>query len=209
VVVSLHPVPVAFDEAVESIRAVEFRSDLRVQEIRSPEGLAPHALALAADVSPENLDGDSQLGTGRFILLHDPAEPEAWRGDFRVVCFAQAPLETDIGGDGMLPEVAWSWLVDALDENGADYRYPSGTVTVVNSKGFGELTEQGLVDAAIVRYRDARHGLVDAPVLACRLAPGRLTRCPRAASRGARPWPPLTTSASSAAGSRSSTPISR
>ncbi len=142
-VVSLHPVPVAFDEAVESIRAVEFRSDLRVQEIRSPEGLAPHALALAADVSPENLDGDSQLGTGRFILLHDPAEPEAWRGDFRVVCFAQAPLETDIGGDGMLPEVAWSWLVDALDENGADYRYPSGTVTVVNSKGFGELTEQG------------------------------------------------------------------
>jgi len=143
VVVSLHPVPVAFDMAVESIRAVEFRSDLRVQEIRSPEGLAPHALALAADVSPGNLEGDSQLGTGRFILLHDPSEPDAWRGDFRVVCFAQAPLETDIGGDAMLPEVAWSWLVDALDENGADYRFPSGTVTVVNSKGFGELTEQG------------------------------------------------------------------
>ncbi|NLT27006.1 MAG: DUF3000 domain-containing protein [Microbacteriaceae bacterium] len=140
---SLHPVPAAFDRASASIRAVEFRSDLRVQEIRPPEALAPNALALAADVSPESLHGDSQLGTGRFILMHDVARPEAWRGEFRVVCFAQAPLETDIGGDAMLPEVAWSWLMDALADSGADFAHPSGTVTVVNSKGFGELTEQG------------------------------------------------------------------
>lgn len=142
-VVSLHPVPAEFDRASASIRAVEFRTDLRVQEIRPPEGLAPHSMALAADVSPETLHGDSQVGTGRFILLHDVSEPEAWRGRFRVVCFAQAPLETDIGGDGMLPEVAWAWLIDSLADTGAAYDFPSGTVTVVNSKGFGELTEQG------------------------------------------------------------------
>ncbi|RRJ88844.1 DUF3000 domain-containing protein [Gulosibacter macacae] len=142
-VVSLHPVPAEFDSAAESIRAVEFRSDLRVNEIRPPEGLAPNSMALAADVSPGDLHGDSQLGTGRFILLHDVSRPEAWRGEFRVVCFAQAPLETDIGGDGMLPEVAWSWLTDALKQCGAEYLYASGTVTVVNSKGFGELTDQG------------------------------------------------------------------
>ena len=143
VVVSLHPVPAEFDRASASIRAVEFRSDLRVQEIRAPEGLAPNSLALAADVSPETLHGDSALGTGRFIMLHDLAQPEAWRGSFRIVCFAQAPLETDIGGDAMLPEVAWSWLMDALADAGAEFDHPSGTVTVVNSKGFGELTEQG------------------------------------------------------------------
>ena len=141
--VSLHPVPAEFDAAAESIRGVEFRSDLRVQEIRAPEGLAPHSLALAADVSPESLDADSALGTGRFILLHDLDEPEAWRGVFRVVCFAQAPLETDIGADALLPDVAWSWLIDALEQCGAEYKYASGTATVINSKGFGELTEHG------------------------------------------------------------------
>lgn len=143
VVVSLHPVPAEFDAAAEAIREVEFRSDLRVQEIRPPEGIAPNALALAADVSPQDLHGDSPLGTGRFILMHDVARPEAWRGEFRVVCFAQAPLETDIGGDAMLPEVAWAWLADALADAGTDYDYPSGTVTVVNSRGFGELAPQG------------------------------------------------------------------
>ena len=142
-VVSLHPVPAEFDAAAESIRGVEFRSDLRVQEIRSPEGLAPHSLALAADVSPESLETDSALGTGRFILLHDLDEPEAWRGRFRVVCFAQAPLETDIGGDALLPDVAWAWLMDALDASAADFKFQSGTVTVINSKGFGELSEHG------------------------------------------------------------------
>lgn len=139
----MRPVPEPFAQAVASVRAAEFRGDVRIQEIRSPEGLAPHALALAGDVSPGDLEGDSQYGTGRLILLHDEAEPEAWRGPFRVVCFAQAPLETDIGADGLLPEVAWAWLTDALEDAGAEYRYPSGTVTVVNSKGFGELTEQG------------------------------------------------------------------
>lgn len=143
VVVSLHPVPVEFDLAAESIRGVEFRSDLRVQEIRPPEGLAPNSLALSADVSPSEAHGDSPLGTGRFILLHDVARPEAWRGEFRVVCFAQAPLEIDIGGDALLPDVAWAWLTDALAAHHADYRYASGTVTVVNSKGYGELYEQG------------------------------------------------------------------
>ncbi|MFD2673810.1 DUF3000 domain-containing protein [Gulosibacter bifidus] len=141
-VVSLHPVPAEFNVATESIRALEYRSDLLVQEIRPPEGLAPHSYALTADVQQDESES-AQLGTGRFILLHDESEPDAWRGPFRVVCFAQAPLETDIGNDGMLPEVAWSWLVDALDSAGADYRYASGTVTVVNSQGFGEIAEQG------------------------------------------------------------------
>lgn len=143
VVVSLHPVPAEFDAAVESVRGIEFRSDLRVREIRPPEGLAPNAIALAADVAPEHRHGDSPLGTGRFILMHDVSQPEAWRGEFRVVCFAQAPLETDIGDDAMLPEVAWSWLVDALTDAHAEYDYPAGTVTVVNSRGFGELSPQG------------------------------------------------------------------
>jgi hypothetical protein len=70
---------------------------------------APYAVALAADVSPSGHASDSELGTGRFILLHDPEEPDAWGGAFRIVCFAQAPLETDMGTDPFLADVAWSY----------------------------------------------------------------------------------------------------
>ena len=83
------------------------------------------------------------LGTGRFILLHDPDEPEAWGGALRIVCFAQAPLETDIGIDPFLADVAWSWLVDALDSRGAAYHSASGTATKMLSTGFGELAAEG------------------------------------------------------------------
>lgn len=61
-------------------------------------------------------------GTGRFILLHDPDEPDAWGGAWRIVIFAQAPLETEIGTDPLLADVTWSWLVDALDSRGAVYQ---------------------------------------------------------------------------------------
>lgn len=143
-VVSLHATSAAFDAAAESVRTASFRSELRVQEIAAPAGLAPQSLAMSGDVSPESDDGDSPFGTGRFILLHDAAEPDAWRGAFRVVCFAQAPLEPEIGIDPMLAEVAWAWLTDALAERGAEFDHASGTATTINSRGFGELEPQGV-----------------------------------------------------------------
>jgi len=129
--------------AQASLAAARPREDLRFEEIAAPTGLAPHARAYGADVHPQQHGIDSELGTGRFIVLNDPEMPEAWEGDFRVVCYAQAPLERDIGSDPLLPEVAWSWLVDALDERGARYRAASGTATTVLSTGFGGLADQG------------------------------------------------------------------
>lgn len=94
-------------------------------------------------MSPARHGNDSDLGTGRFILLYDPDVPETWGGVFRVVCFAQAPLETDIGLDPFLADVAWSWLVDALANRGAKFTAASGTATKIISTGFGELAKQG------------------------------------------------------------------
>lgn len=119
------------------------RPELTVTEITAPAGLAPSAIALAADVRPAAHGVDSVLGTGRFILLHDPEAPEAWDGEFRVVCFAQAPLETDIGLDPFLADVTWSWLVDALAARSAEHRAASGTATKIISTGFGELAARG------------------------------------------------------------------
>ena len=135
--------PPEFAAALASLRAAAPRPELRVSEITAPSSLAPWAVALSADVGTGRHGDDSELGTGRFVLLHDPAEPESWGGRFRVVCFAQAPLETDIGTDPFLAEVAWSWLVDALDARGARYVAASGTVTKILSTGFGELARQG------------------------------------------------------------------
>ena len=145
------PQPPEFAAALDALRAASPRAELRVSEIPAPGSLAPFAVALAADVTPGSHGADSELGTGRFVLLYDPAEPEAWGGRFRVVCFAQAPLETDIGLDPFLADVAWSWLVDALDARGARYVAASGTATKILSSGFGELARQG--DGAQIEVR--------------------------------------------------------
>ena len=135
--------PAEFATALQSIRAAVSRPELVIEEIPAPAQLAPYSVALAADVRPARHGSDSDLGTGRFILLYDPDEPEAWGGPFRIVCFAQAPLETDIGLDPFLADVAWSWLVDALDARGAKYMAASGTATKVLSTGYGELAHRG------------------------------------------------------------------
>lgn len=53
------------------------------------------------------------------------------------------PLEADIGVDPLLADVAWSWLIDALDSRHAAYHSASGTATKTLSKGFGSLAEEG------------------------------------------------------------------
>ena len=128
-----------------------FRDDLRVREIPPPGGLNAESIALSGDVRPESDDADSAYGTGRFILLHDPDEPAAWNGSWRIVCFAQAPLEPDIGVDPMLADVAWSWLTDALDSHGAGFHSASGTATKTISKGFGSLAHE--VDGSQIELR--------------------------------------------------------
>jgi hypothetical protein len=144
-------VPDVFSSAVAALEAAHTRPELTITEIPAPGSLAPFSVALAADVTPARHGVDSPLGTGRFILLYDPAAPEAWGGEFRVVCFAQAPLETEIGVDPFLADVAWSWLVDALANRGAKYIGASGTATKILSTGFGELESQS--DGALIELR--------------------------------------------------------
>ena len=143
--------PAPFTAAVESIRAATLRQELAVSEIPAPGTLAPWSFALAADVTPARHGTDSDLGTGRFVLLYDPSAPEAWGGPYRVICYAQAPLEAEIGVDPFLANVAWSWLVDALDTRGARYDSASGTATKTLSTGFGELATQA--DVAQIELR--------------------------------------------------------
>lgn len=135
--------PEAFARLRAFVASGGARDETTITEIPSPSRIAPFSIALAADVSGATHGMDSDLGTGRFIALHDPDEPEAWGGAFRIVTFAQAPLEPEIGVDEFVADVTWSWLVDALAAHGAAYDRASGTATKIISRGYGDLSAQG------------------------------------------------------------------
>jgi Protein of unknown function (DUF3000) len=131
--------PEAFTRAVAGLRAPAPRAEILLEEIAAPQRLAPYAFALSATV----LRGGDEVAGGRLILLHDPAGPEAWRGDLRLVTLVTAELEPDMAGDPLLPAVAWTWLTDGLDQHGAAYTAIGGTITQTASTRFGELAGPG------------------------------------------------------------------
>lgn len=136
-------IPADFAKALESAGAAALRPELRVFDTPAPQGLAPYNKAWAADVEPSRVSDDREFGTGRLVLLYDPEKPEAWGSAFRMVVYAQAPIDTTMGSDEFLPNVAWSWLIDALDQRQAAYDGAAGTATTVLSTGFGQLADEG------------------------------------------------------------------
>ena len=101
------------------MNAARVRPEIELGPIRPPQRLAPYSYALGAEVRrpepevvPERSEGDA---FGRLILLHDPDGADAWDGTMRLVAFIQADLDASEAVDPLLPEVAWSWLVDALE----------------------------------------------------------------------------------------------
>ncbi|MDT4902648.1 MAG: hypothetical protein QOH52_664 [Pseudonocardiales bacterium] len=128
--------PEVFRAAVTSLTAVTVRAEVRVEPLRPPQRLAPWSYALSAEIiSPDGID----LASGRLVLLHDPDGHEAWDGVLRLVAYASAELDDQMGVDPMLPSVGWSWLTSALDERDAAYRAAGGTVTQTTSTRFGDL----------------------------------------------------------------------
>ncbi|MGV8909301.1 MAG: DUF3000 domain-containing protein [Propionicimonas sp.] len=129
--------PPLFETAVQAILTMSWRPELKVEEIPAPAKIAPFAVAISAEVELN----DEELGSGRLVLLHDPAGSASWDGDFRCVTYARAGVDPEMVTDPLLTEVGWSWLIDALDRNQADYGSPSGTVTAVSSRSFGGIAD--------------------------------------------------------------------
>ena len=136
--------PTQFREAVAAMNAAEVRSEIELGPIRPPQRLAPYSYALGADVRrpeaelvPETAEGDA---FGRLILLHDPDGADAWDGTMRLVAYLQADLDHSEAVDPLLPEVAWSWLVDALQSHGDQMTALGGTVTATTSVRYGDIS---------------------------------------------------------------------
>jgi len=125
--------------ALDSLQSPTLRPEFSLEEVPAPQRLAPHSIALAV----EAVDGDDEeLAVGRFIVLHDPEGQDTWDGEFRVVSFVRAPIESDVVTDDLFDEVAWSWLTDALTDAGAQFHNASGTVTRTVSRSFAGLEDR-------------------------------------------------------------------
>jgi len=132
------PVPAEFERAVKQLRAAKFRPEVYTEEMPAPQRIAPFASAISADVTVEGED----VGTGRIVILHDPAGNDTWDGTFRCVAYARADIDPELVTDPLLAEVGWSWLTEALEAHGAEYGAPSGTVTSVSSESFGGMSAE-------------------------------------------------------------------
>ncbi len=166
---ALDQVPPDFLHALGTLRKAQCRRELRLAEIPAPARLAPFAVALGAEVmapgsgtatplhGPAAMalasaagtadDDETELATGRFILLPDPDGSAVWDGEVRIVTYIRAELEPEMGNDEMLGTVAWTWLVEALENHKAQYRAAGGTATRVLSESFGTLAERpGSID---------------------------------------------------------------
>lgn len=127
--------PAAFRQALAEFRALKPRPEIELLEAPAPQRLAPYAIALTADV----VVADQELGSGRLVLLHDPAGQEAWEGEWRLVIFARATLEPEMAADPVVSDVGWSWLEEALQRSGAALAAFGGTVTRTHSQPYGAM----------------------------------------------------------------------
>ena len=125
--------------ALDSLQSPTLRPEFSLEEVPAPQRLAPHSIALAVEAVDAD---DEELAVGRFIVLHDPDGQDTWDGEFRVVSFVRAPIESDVVTDDLFDEVAWSWLTDALTDAGAQFHNASGTVTRTVSRSFAGLEDR-------------------------------------------------------------------
>lgn len=135
--------PASFRAAVDAMGTATVHPRIELAPIRPPQRLAPYSYAIGAEVEhldtptvPTDSEGDA---FGRLILLHDPHGHEAWHGTFRLVAYIQADIDGALATDPLLPEVAWSWLVDALESRSEPFTALGGTVTSTSSVRYGDI----------------------------------------------------------------------
>ena len=131
--------PPAFVRAVDQLSAARLRPEVFCEQMPAPQRIAPYAAALSADVTVDGQD----VGTGRLILLHDPAGNDTWDGTFRCVAYARAEIDPEMITDPLLAAVGWTWLTEALAGHGVRWAAAAGTVTRVATEGFGQMSEDG------------------------------------------------------------------
>lgn len=146
-----------FDTALAALHDIVVRPDILVSQAPAPGRLAPHAYACTAEV------GDPEIGSGRFVLLHDPAAPAAWESATRVVIYVEADVDAEMAEDQLLTDVGWTWVQESLVAAEVPYVALGGTVTAVRSTSYEALSARGHEAMVQVRASLSPTGLADVP----------------------------------------------
>lgn len=151
------PSPSEFDAVSAALTQVVTRAEISVRAAPAPLKLAPHALALNAQVTVANC----QIADGRLVILHDPAGQEAWEGVWRIVLFASAELDEGMAADPVLNDMGWAWLEEALGHRELAVGVFGGTVTRTDSASYGTLGDRQATGE--LEIRASWTPIVDAP----------------------------------------------
>lgn len=137
--IDLTPLSATFAGMLERLKQVESRPEITLSQIPAPQGIAPEAIAIAAEVNHETA---TDHGVSRLVFCRDPGMPEGWNSEFRIIGYAKSPIELDMAKDEYLSAMPWEWLKDALSQSGAAFAHDAGTTTTVLSTGHGSLISQ-------------------------------------------------------------------
>ena len=144
-----------FTAAVAQIAAHDVRPDVVITVAPAPSRLAPHAYACTAEV------GDPEIGSGRFVVLHDPARPASWQSDTRIVAYVEADIDSEMAEDQMLTDVGWTWVQEALTDSEVEFAVLGGTVTAVRSTSYESLSARGHETTVQIRASWSPSSLTD------------------------------------------------
>lgn len=148
-------VPAEFRDALNQLRTSNSNAQVQLEEIAAPLGVAPYAIALEAEIDagtalehPANVQDlypqttSAMRAYGRFMLLYDPAGSTVWEGNYRIITYIRSTTDAEMSFDPLLGQVAWSWLVEALESNGCCYRAAGASATRVLAEHFGTLADR-------------------------------------------------------------------
>lgn len=130
-----------FNLRVRGLSGVMERSEILLEQIAAPKGIAEEAVAISATVIHAD-HADADRGVGRLVLCRDSNFPEGWNSEYRIILYAKSPVESEMGLDPVVDELPWNWLMDSLARSGASFHSEAGTTTRILSTGHGSLTSQ-------------------------------------------------------------------
>ena len=130
--------PIEFQVAARPLAQPFLRSELDTKQIEAPVGIAPFALAFAAQV-PDTTETPLHRGIGRIVFVHDPDQAETWGSNMRVIAYVKSPAELDLGKEDDSANYYWELLNRALNNHSAKFTAEAGTITKMSSTGMGSI----------------------------------------------------------------------
>lgn len=104
-------VPEPFTNALTSLRMGARDVTLDLTEIPGPTRAAAYSVALSGSLADPD-DPEAEIADGNFVVLYDG--DDGGPGAFKVIVMIRAELDAEMSIDPLLPDVAWTWLEEAL-----------------------------------------------------------------------------------------------